>query len=150
MERYAFSFPSTARAYGISADILNPVIDSMVVDSPEKQRLKLIVSELVMNAYAHGNKEDPDKTIDVIIQVDDEDFIVTVRDQGGGLKQERFGEIVTSVSEKSDESGRGMKIVNKLCDQVQLFRDEDDKFCIRAIRRINSRPAVVKRRAGKD
>ncbi len=150
METYAFSFPNTARAYGISADILNPVIDNLIVDVPEKQRLKLIVSELVMNAYVHGNKSDSDKTIDVIIQIDNEQFVVVVKDQGEGLKEEGYHEMVKSVSGESDESGRGMKIVHKLSDQVQLFRDEDDKFCIRVTRRINSDPARVRPGAGKN
>ena len=148
MERYNFSFPNTAGACEISADILSPVIDSLIVDAPEKHRLKLIVSELVTNAYVHGNKSDRGKTIDVVIQIDDEQFVVVVKDQGKGLKEERYREIVKSVSGESDESGRGMKIVHKLSDQVQLFRDEDDKFCIRVTRRIKSHPAEIKPGAG--
>lgn len=148
MERYNFSLPSTAGAYELSADILAPVIDSLTVDPPEKHRLKLIVSELVMNAYIHGNKSDPDKSIDIVIEVDDKQFVVMVKDQGEGLKEEQLNGIITSVSGESDESGRGMKIVHKLGDQVQLFRDEDDKFCIRVSRRINSRPADIKPGAG--
>ena len=150
MEKYTFSFPNTSRAYEISADILNPVIESLIVDASEKQKLKLIVSELVMNAYVHGNKGDPDNTIDVAILIDDEDFNITVKDRGEGLDEGKFRDIVMSVSEESDESGRGMKIVNKLCDQVQLFRDEDDKFCIRVTRKIRSRPADIKQGAGRD
>ncbi len=150
MDKYTFSFPYTSRAYEISADILNPVIESLIVDVSEKQRLKLIVSELVMNAYIHGNNGDPDNALDVVIMVDDEDFIVTVKDQGKGLDEGKFKDIVMSVSDEGDESGRGMKIVNKLCDQVQLFRDEDDKFCIRVTRKIKSHPADIKQGAGRD
>lgn len=150
MEKYTFSFPNTSRAYEISADILNPVIESLIVDVSEKQRLKLIVSELVMNAYIHGNKGDPDKTVDVVILIDDENFDVTVKDRGEGLDEGKLREIVMSVSEERDESGRGMKIVNKLCDQVQLLRDEDDRFCIRVTRKIKSHPADIKQGAGRD
>ena len=150
MEMYTFSFLSTARAYRISADVLNPVIDSLIVDAPEKRRLKLIVSELVMNAYVHGNKGDPDKTIDVVIQIDDKQFVVMVKDQGKGLTEEKYHQAVMSASGESDESGRGMKIVHKLSDQVQLYKDKDDKFCIRVTRRINSSPTDIKSDTGRD
>ncbi len=150
METYTFSFPNTARAYGISPEIVNPVIDSLIADAPEKYRLKLIVSELVMNAYIHGNKGDPNKTIDVAMQIDDEQFVVMVKDQGGGLNDEKFHEIVMSASGESDESGRGMKIVQRLSDRVQLYKDKDDKFCIRVTRRINSSPADINPDAGRN
>jgi serine/threonine-protein kinase RsbW len=150
MEAYTFSFPNTARAYGISAEILNPVIDSLADDTPEKQRLKLIVSELVMNAYIHGNRSDPHKTIDVVIQVDEKEFIAVVKDQGRGFEEEDYRRMVTAVSGENDESGRGMKIVHKLCDQVQLYKDEDDKFCIRVSRRIKSQPAAIRPGAGRS
>jgi serine/threonine-protein kinase RsbW len=150
VEIYTFSFPNTARAYGISAEILNPVVNSLAAGAPEKQRLKLIVSELVMNAYIHGNRGDPRKTIDVIIQFDENQFVTVVKDQGRGFKEEDYRRMVTAVSGEGDESGRGMKIVHKLCDQVQLYKDEDDKFCIRVTRRMKLQPAAIKPDAGRS
>jgi len=149
MIRYCFTFPNTEKAFRISDEIFGLVVDTVDADVLERQRMKLILSELFMNAYIHGNKSDPAKNVDVLIEIEGDDFTATVKDQGEGIAKERFKEMVQSISNPEDESGRGITIVHKLSDKVQLYKDKDDKFCIRAIRKIEKQEPAAKKRPGK-
>lgn len=139
MIEYRLSFSSAEKAYNISDDIFKIIIDTIDTDLVEKNRLRLIVSELYMNAYVHGNEKDPAKVIDVVLRIGDGDFTVIVKDQGPGVSEQKFKELADSVSAYDDPSGRGIKIVHKLCDKVQTFRDNDDKSCVRATRKYISK-----------
>jgi hypothetical protein len=46
-------------------------------------RVKTAVAEAVMNAMEHGNQYRTDLPVDVEVQIDDENFIVIIRDHGG-------------------------------------------------------------------
>lgn len=138
MLRYDFKFPSEESAFRISDEVFGLVIDTIDADISERHKMKLIVSELFMNAYLHGNnlKSRTRKSIDVILEIDSDLFVVTVKDEGGGIAKERFKEMVASISAPEDESGRGITIIHTLSDKIQLFKDPDNKFCIKATKEI--------------
>lgn len=143
MNRYLFSFPSTEEAFKISDDIFGLIIDTIDVDIAEKQRLKLIVSELYMNAYLHGNRTDDSRFIDVSLEIGKDEFVTIVKDEGEGLTGQKFQEIVESVADPESTSGRGIRIVYKLSDRVQVFKDERGKFCVKAVKKLASKPILT-------
>ncbi|MEE9554825.1 MAG: ATP-binding protein [candidate division Zixibacteria bacterium] len=149
MLKYAFRFPNEDSAFTISDDIFGRVIDTIDTDIAERHKMKLIVSELFMNAYLHGNNRDNSKSIDVEMEIDSELFVVTVKDEGGGIAKERFKEMVASISAPEDESGRGITIVQRISDKIQLFKDSDDKFCIKATKKIKKQAKQPKKRKKK-
>jgi len=143
MVRYFFSFPSTEEAFRISDDIFGQIIDTINAEVAERQRLKLIVSELYMNAYLHGNRADASKFIDVSIEIGADEFVTIVKDEGAGLTKVRFKEMVESIADVESVSGRGMRIIYKLSDKVRVFRDERGKFCIKSTRKLEKKPMLV-------
>lgn len=145
MTRYFFSFPSTEEAFKISDDIFSMIIDTIDIGIAERQRLKLIVSELYMNAYLHGNKADASKFIDVAMEIGPEGFVTIVKDEGAGLTKVRFKEMVESIADVESVSGRGIRIVYKLSDKVRVFKDERGKFCIKSIRKIAEKQVLVEK-----
>ena len=142
MVRYFFSFPSTEEAFKISDDIFGRVIDTIDIEIAERHRLKLILSELYMNAYLHGNKEDISRFIDVSMEIGPDEFIAVVKDEGAGITVRRFQELVGKTADFESDSGRGIRIVNKLSDKIELFKDETGKFCIKAARKFKKKPIL--------
>jgi serine/threonine-protein kinase RsbW len=145
MSRYSFSFPSTEEAFRISDDIFGRVIDTIDMEVAERQRLKLIVSELYMNAYLHGSKGDASKPIDVSIDVGSDRIVIIVKNEGPGLTEKRFKELIEARADYESDSGRGIRIVHKLSESVKLFRDETDKFCIESTKKLKKSPMLIKR-----
>lgn len=143
MNRYFFSFPNTEEAFRISDDIFGHIIDTVDADISERQRMKLIVSELFMNAYLHGNKFNTQKHIDVALEIDVNEFIATVKDEGTGFTKQRFKKMVEAISDLDSNSGRGIKIIHELSDKINVFKDEKGKFCIRAFRKFKTKPVLI-------
>ena len=140
MQKFLFSFPSCKKTFEISDDIFGLIIDTMDTEVVEKQRIKLIISELFMNAYLHGNDADPAKTIEVVFEFDTDRFVAEVRDSGRGITKEKFDQLANSGEDFESSSGRGMRIISRLCDSVDIFKDDKNRFCIKVVKKIKSRP----------
>jgi anti-sigma regulatory factor (Ser/Thr protein kinase) len=143
MEKYSFSFPGTQKALEISDHIFCRVIDTLDVDVAQRQRLKLILSELYMNAYIHGCKGDSHKQIDVTMEITEDQFSTVVHDPGDGLSEKQFYELVNAKADFESDSGRGIRIVFKLSDMVRLFRDQAGKFCVESSKKLNKNPIKI-------
>lgn len=51
------------------------------------ERLKTAVAETAMNAIEHGNRNQPEVPVDVVVTVADGDIVVTITDQGGAPEE---------------------------------------------------------------
>ncbi len=79
--------------------------------------VKLILSELFVNALTHGNKNDPSKKIMIFYSIDELKFVFTITDEGGGFDYNNLHD-----PSESDNlvklSGRGLFLVKHLSDSV--------------------------------
>ena len=80
----------------------------------ERHRLKVIVSELFVNAYLHGNKADPEKCIDVVLEIDEYNFVVIVKDRGDGLSREKVKALSRAIVDHQTEHGRVWRSQNSI------------------------------------
>jgi len=80
--------------------------------------VRLALEEALVNAIKHGNKMDPDKTVHVCWQVDEEHVRVTIEDQGPGFD-------VSEVPDPTDEEnldkpgGRGIMLMRAFMSLVE-------------------------------
>lgn len=78
-------------------------------------KIRLILDELIVNSYKHGNNKEYEKMIDVLMFIDKSLVMIKVKDEGEGI----------SYSKKRDlfaDHGRGIQLVYNLCDNL-LVRD---------------------------
>jgi len=93
--------------------------------------LKVILSELLVNALKHGNKMDEYKALELEMMVNgDRKVMITIQDQGEGfnyraLYNEAAGDMLSG-NPCLEEHGRGLVIVRKLCDRV-TYNDKGNK-----------------------
>ena len=133
MSRYYFSFPTDTASLEASTGIFGSLIKAMNFDDRSRNHLNIIVSELFTNAFIHGNEGDPQKRIDVeILQIVD-DIRIRIWDEGEKLDLEEFKRIRNKIPEQYGEGGRGIAIVQKLSDNLRMFRDESGRCCIETI-----------------
>ncbi|OGC89449.1 MAG: hypothetical protein A2W25_16500 [candidate division Zixibacteria bacterium RBG_16_53_22] len=136
MSKFTFSFPTAEISLRVADDIFGVIIDAQNFDRMERHRLKVIVSELFVNAYLHGNKADPEKCIDVVLEIDEYNFVVIVKDRGDGLSREKVKALSRAIVDHQTEHGRGFGLMHRLGDKVDSFRDSDGRFCVRVAKRI--------------
>jgi len=97
------------------------------IDTEQSFDIKVILSELLQNAIKHGNSMDHNKKIlvDVWLQDNSKVLGICVTDQGNGFDVSK----AINCNKKNmfdcdplftDESGRGLFIVQNLCDDVKF------------------------------
>src|SRR5437667_3645617 len=98
------------------------------VEEQRFRKLLIAVSELVLNAIVHGNKESSVKKVKVTAEYDDEKMIVKVLDEGAGFDVTQIPD-PTSAENIRKESGRGIYIVKQLIDRVE-YKKTPEGFLI--------------------
>lgn len=81
--------------------------------------IAISVTEVVTNAVAHGNKNDPDKKVTVSVKVDRKQVTIRVEDQGGGFDPQHLANPLAEENLLKD-AGRGIFIVKSLMDEVKF------------------------------
>lgn len=103
---------------------------------PEQELHKVLiaVSEIVMNAIVHGNKENKSKKVEVIVEYNSELMCVTVCDEGNGFNIDSdFDPTLDENILKS--SGRGMFIAKSLVKDIKYKHTKKGSEVILTIHR---------------
>ena len=79
----------------------------------------IAVTELVMNAIVHGNKEDPGKKVKVMLEYDVQEMKIVIEDEGKGFDISGLPD-PTEVERLLDSHGRGVYIVKAMVDKVDF------------------------------
>ena len=94
-------------------------------NSDDQFEVKVILRELLQNAIRHGNAMDKTKMIALDVTLDEKNTLeISVQDEGSGfdieriLAQKRVKVMDTDDVFNMDEFGRGLLIIENLCDTV--------------------------------
>ena len=74
-------------------------------------KIRLVLDELIVNSYKHGNNKDFDKIIEVIVLIDDKYCMIKVKDEGDGIDYTKDRDMLA-------DHGRGIQLVYNLCDNI--------------------------------
>jgi serine/threonine-protein kinase RsbW len=105
----------------IAADFVNELVDAMTSrEWPPRDvfRVQLAFDEAIVNAIRHGNRFDPEKTVDVEIECNCDAVQIRIADQGEGFDP------TTIPDPREDEllevpGGRGVLLIHELMSSVQ-------------------------------
>lgn len=111
----------TCRQYTIQSAKENvPVTVNSVVDYIESKTgisgcdcirdIKIVLSELLINAIVHGNSNNFQKPVDINVDIDSERIVIKITDRGPSFKPCKEAE-----EELLSENGRGLNICHILC-----------------------------------
>lgn len=96
----------------------------------DSNRIMLTLSEAVNNAIIHGNKENPDKQVQIKTRLNRSDQVlkISVEDEGEGFNPD---EIPDPLKEENllNEGGRGIYLIKQYADNTQ-FLDSGRKIII--------------------
>ena len=134
---YNSSFPSdlTFASKEISK-ILEKIKNELYINNDDYFDVRVIVNELLNNAVSHGNHFNREKKVSVKVFLKDKNNLyITVEDQGDGYKsnkvlQKEKNNLNFESCFNIEESGRGLLIVNSLCDKV-LYNKRGNKIIVK-------------------
>jgi serine/threonine-protein kinase RsbW len=114
--------------------LLKKVNAEFKLDDKNFHNVLVAVSELVLNAIVHGNKENPAKTVSVKIDFDDKTMIIDVQDEGNGFDFENNPD-PTLPDNLFKSTGRGIFIVKSLMDNIQYKQNAKGTEFILTVRK---------------
>ena len=95
---------------------LEPALAEKGFESPEL-RIRTVLEEMAVNAWLHGNKENPHKAIVVRWRCGGEEFQLEVKDEGPGFDP-KCAPDPTTAENLTKPCGRGIFIIKYFSDQV--------------------------------
>ena len=117
MKTISTEIASVKKNYKLVENLLREANKEFCCPEERFRNLLIAVSELVINAIVHGNKEKADKKVKVKVEYDDKLMRIKILDEGNGFK---FGDEADPTIPENilKVSGRGIFIVKSLIDEV--------------------------------
>lgn len=101
--------------------------------------LGLAVRETVINAIRHGNAEDPDTRVHVVLSVEEDGVRASVRDEGNGFDPSSSPD-PTSPDNRLRTSGRGLLLIRAFVDDVRFSYRKDRGLTVTLYKRLRREP----------
>lgn len=106
------------------------MIESFIDNAKERYNLEddiygnimIAVTEAVNNAIRHGNSNDKSKNVSLSLNLEDNQIIFVVSDEGKGFDYQNLPD-PTSPENLEKPGGRGIFLMKHLCDEVAFLED---------------------------
>lgn len=99
-------------------NFLNDIFKEYNLAEKYFNKLYLCISEAILNAIKHGNKNDKNKKVAIEVDYINEEIEVLIEDEGEGFDFNKV-EDPTKSSNIRNESGRGIFIIRKMSNQLE-------------------------------
>lgn len=116
---------------------LNRINEFLKIDMVRFLNFQIAVSEALVNAIVHGNKESELKKVYVDIYETEEHLGIRIKDEGTGFDHNSLPD-PTAKDNLLKESGRGIFIIKSLVDEYSLNSDETGTELILVIKKADS------------
>lgn len=101
--------------------ILNQIESELFIEESSRVKyiVRLVLTELMSNAYKHGNQKDPAKWIALTFNANRPFYTFEVTDEGVGFTLPDF----TEETDDFSESGRGLKLIHDLSESFEAVNN---------------------------
>jgi len=107
--------------------VLNAIISEHCMSDQILFEIKVVLNELIVNALCHGNNCELEKVTYVTFKLLNNNYLyISIKDEGYGFKPNldtsSLEDCIKATNKSLCEHGRGLFIVDKLCDRVKFNR----------------------------
>ena len=124
--KYSITFESTVDHLEEVEAITSEIAHEVGFNESSSDDLSIVITELFNNAIHHGNKNDPNKSVNIDYMIKSGHLIISVQDQGNGFMPDKIKNPLDPENLLA-ESGRGIYLVKMLMDDTQF--DISEKGC---------------------
>lgn len=121
VEDYRFHLTVGSRFENIEMvqTVLNDTLERLGFEGEARHWIDLAVREAVANAIQHGNREDPDKRVQVALAVEDGHLVIRVEDEGEGFEPVAVADPL-SPDNLLNPNGRGIFYMKSFMDEIDF------------------------------
>ncbi len=127
---------STLESVNKAEEMADKVAAQAGIDEDTRSGVSMAVREAMINAVLHGNNYDPAKRVNLTLEQNGKELIVTITDEGRGFLPEEVPDPLAPEN-LLKESGRGIFLMRAFMDEVR-FRKLNPGTEIILIKRIQS------------
>lgn len=98
-------------------DFIQALLKEQNMDDEQINAVVLSVAEAASNAILHGNKNDKNKKVFILMEIDDDKVIIKIKDEGKGFDPSKVPDPTIPENILKD-SGRGIHIMNTFLDKL--------------------------------
>ena len=132
--RIELKLPSQMAFLGIPDAVLLEVGSDLDCPRQVIEELGTAVIEACTNAMEHGNGLDPEKMVELSIEVGERQILVDVLDHGKGFDYDSW----QPAEDLLRERGRGILIMREFADSLVYERAADGRFKVRLIKHLTN------------
>ncbi len=92
---------------------------TMGCDSDKEHLIMLVLTEAVTNAILHGNKENPEKSVEIVAEMSPNVLKISIRDEGSGFDPDKIPNPLDR-DNLLKSSGRGVWLMREFADKVEF------------------------------
>ena len=118
-QTYKATLSSTFDQAETVPDFVDKIAGECGLDEDPSETFKLILSEAVTNAIVHGNKENPDKSVHIKVEITDSSILAEVKDEGEGFEPEDKKDPLAEEN-LMDTGGRGIFLIKQFADHMEF------------------------------
>lgn len=115
-------FSSKGENITIVERLIDQLCEQYSIREEHYGNILIALTEAVNNAIYHGNKQDPDKSVNVQYQADEDTFYFRIEDEGPGFDFENIPD-PTSPENLEKPNGRGVFLMSHLSDEMVFSED---------------------------
>jgi serine/threonine-protein kinase RsbW len=112
------SLPNNLR---IVEKVIDEVTNELGISQDNYGKIMVSTMEGVNNAILHGNKQMPDKYVNIIFRCDSDELKVKISDEGEGFKPHEVPD-PTLPENREELNGRGIFLMSHLADSIKYSR----------------------------
>ena len=98
--------------------VLDETLEPLEVDEESSYWMGIVLREALTNAMKHGNALDPEKKVEVVLEVSEDGVEITVEDEGGGFDPAAVEDPLAPDNLLKTE-GRGIFYMRKFMDKIE-------------------------------
>ncbi len=98
--------------------VLDETLEPLEVDEESSYWMGIALREALTNAMKHGNALDPEKKVEVVLEVSEDGVEITVEDEGGGFDPAAVEDPLAPDNLLKTE-GRGIFYMRKFMDKIE-------------------------------
>jgi serine/threonine-protein kinase RsbW len=132
--KVSYRMESTLESVNKAEEMAGQLAAKAGFDEDSRDGITMAVREAMINAVLHGNAYDPNKRVNLSLEQNDRELVVTISDEGRGLEPDEIPDPLAAEN-LMKQSGRGIFIIRAFMDEVR-FRKLEPGTEITLIKRI--------------
>jgi serine/threonine-protein kinase RsbW len=129
------TLPSRIETVAEAAAAVAEFVNRVGVSDDAAFGIDMAIREAVTNAVLHGNSQDAEKVVDIVLRSSPEAVEISVHDQGSGFNPDEVPD-PTADENLLKTSGRGILFMRSFMDEVVWFVPPEGGTTVRMVKRL--------------